>query len=503
MTSAVHSQVPPVTAVSANEPAANEKAKPPHPAIALLMRYAAIFKLSWAHRHEMAGPARLADEAAFLPAALSLQETPVHPAPRRLAWLLIALFVISLLWAILGKVDIVAVAPGRVVVSERTKVIQPLEPSVVQRVLVQDGDKVQAGQLLVELDPTVAMADSGNVGEQLAQSQSELVRTTALLETLDAIGQRPLPLAVRKPGISALAPALRLKVERQLESEWGDIRARFSRLDAEILRRRAELSVAEQSVARIEATLPMAKTREADYENLVGQGFVSTHATQDRRRERVELERELATLNAKRTEVQLLVAESQAGKDALLAETLRSLRDRQAEAQTRVGQLGQETIKAQQRENLTQLRAPVAGTVQQLAVHTAGGVVTEAQPLMVIVPEQAEVTAEVTLENKDIGFVSVGQDAEVKLETFLYTRYGAVKAQVQRVTADAVNDEKKGAVFMATLVLNQTSIDIDGKAVRLSPGMSLTAEIKTGQRRVIEFLLSPVQRAGSESLRER
>ena len=408
MTSAVHSQVPPVAPLSADALAANEAAKPPHPAIALLKRYAAIFKLSWAHRHEMAGPARLADEAAFLPAALSLQETPVHPAPRRLAWLLIALFVIALFWAIFGKVDIVAVAPGRVVVSERTKVIQPLEPSVVQRVLVKDGDKVQAGQLLVELDPTMALADSGNVGEQLAQSQSELVRTTALLETLDAIRQRSLPIAVRKPGVSALAPALRLKVERQLESEWGDIRARFSRLDAEILRRRAELSVAEQSVARIEATLPMAKTREADYENLVGQGFVSTHATQDRRRERVELERELATLNAKRTEVQLLVAESQAGKDALVAETLRSLRDRQAEAQTRVGQLGQETIKAQQRENLTQLRAPVAGTVQQLAVHTAGGVVTEAQPLMVIVPEQAEVTAEVTLENKDIGFVSVG-----------------------------------------------------------------------------------------------
>lgn len=497
MTSAAQS---PVSPISPGAPAANETAKPPHPTLALLKRYAAIFKLSWAHRHEMAGPARLADEAAFLPAALSLQETPVHPAPRRLAWLLIALFVIALLWAILGKVDIVAVAPGRVVVSERTKVIQPLEPSVVQRVLVKDGDKVQAGQLLVELDPTMAMADSGNVGEQLAQGQSELLRTTALLETLVL---RPPPLAVRKPALSTLPPTLRLKVERQLESEWGDIRARLSRLDAEILRRRAELAVAEQAVARIDATLPMAKTREADYENLVGQGFVSSHATQDRRRERVELERELATLNAKRTEVQLLVAESQAGKDALVAETLRNLRDRQAEAQTRVGQLGQETIKAQQRENLTQLRAPVAGTVQQLAVHTAGGVVTEAQPLMVIVPEQAEVTAEVTLENKDIGFVSVGQDAEVKLETFLYTRYGSVKAQVQRVTADAVNDEKKGAVFMATLVLKQATIDIDGKPVRLSPGMSLTAEIKTGQRRVIEYLLSPVQRAGSESLRER
>ncbi|MDP2015594.1 HlyD family type I secretion periplasmic adaptor subunit [Hydrogenophaga sp.] len=466
----------------------------------MLKRYASISKLSWAHRHEMAGPARLADEAAFLPAALSLQETPVHPAPRRLAWLLIALFVIALLWAILGKVDIVAVAPGRVVVSERTKVIQPLEPSVVLRVLVKDGDMVQAGQLLVELDPTMAMADSGSVSEQLAQSQSELTRTTALIETLN---QRSLPTAVPKPAQATFPPALQHKVLQQLGSEWDDIRARLSRLDAEIQRRKAELTVAEQSVARVEATLPMAIARQADYESLVGQGFVSSHATQDRRRERVELEQELATLRAKRTEVQLLVAESQAGKGALMAETLRNLRDRQAEAQTRVSQLGQESIKARQRESLTQLKAPVAGTVQQLAIHTPGGVVTEAQPLMVIVPEAAEVTAEVTLENKDIGFVSVGQDAEVKLETFPYTRYGAVPAEVQRVTADAVNDEKKGAVFMATLLLKQPTIDIDGKSVRISPGMSLTAEIKTGKRRVIEYLLSPVQRAGSESLRER
>lgn len=162
----------------------------PHPVVGLLRRYGAIFKLCWAHRQEMAGPARLADEAAFLPAALSLQETPVHPAPRRLALLLISLFLIALAWAIVGKVDIVAVAPGQVVVSERTKVIQPLEPSVVLRVLVKDGDRVQAGQLLVELDPTMAMADSGSVGEQLMQSQSELARTTALL---DALSQKSLP----------------------------------------------------------------------------------------------------------------------------------------------------------------------------------------------------------------------------------------------------------------------------------------------------------------------
>ena len=141
--------------------------------------------------------------------------------------------------------------------------------------------------------------------------------------------------------------------------------------------------------------------------------------------------------------------------------------------------------------------------MQQLAIHSVGGVVTEAQPLMVVVPDSSTVTAEVSIANQDIGFVNAGQTAEVKLETFPYTKYGTVLATVDVVTADAVTDEKKGSYYPATITLQQTSMLVDGKRVHLSPGMNVTAEIKTGRRRIIEYLLSPVQRAGSESLRER
>ena len=177
--------------------------------------------------------------------------------------------------------------------------------------------------------------------------------------------------------------------------------------------------------------------------------------------------------------------------------------DRQAQATLKRQQLTQERSKAEQRSRLTQLTAPTSGTVQQVAIHTEGGVVTPAQVLMVIVPRDAQVTAEVVIDNKDIGFVNAGQAAEIKLETFPFTRYGTVPATVKSVTADAVNDEKRGAIFPAVLSLTQTSIAIDGKRITLSPGMNITAEIKTGKRRVIEYLLSPVQRALSESLGER
>ncbi len=457
-----------------------------------------MFQHAWAHRAELAGPARHANELAFLPAALSLQDTPVHPAPRRLAWGLMVLFVLALLWSILGKVDIVAVAPGRIIVSDRTKVIQPLEASVVKAVLVKDGDRVKAGQVLVELDPTMAVADMASVQEQLKAAQSEEVRTQALLQLLSK--EKQLAQVIRGLEVDL---ASKNQLQAQLTSEWQDISAKLAKLNAESQRRQAEIATVQASIAKLEATVPMAQAREADFTKLVNQGFISGHATQDKTRERVELERDLTTQRARLVEAQASATETEQAKAAYRFETQRQLNDRYAQASTKRIQLRADNAKATQRERQTQLTSPVAGVIQQLAIHTTGGVVTSAQPLMIVVPDSPTVTAEITIANQDIGFVYAGQMAEVKLETFPYTKYGTVQARVDVVTADAVTDEKKGSYYPATLTLSQKDMLIDGKRVNLSPGMNITAEIKTGQRRIIEFLLSPVQRAGSESLRER
>ncbi|MBC7994809.1 MAG: HlyD family type I secretion periplasmic adaptor subunit [Rhizobacter sp.] len=469
----------------------NNAATPRHPAIELLARYKAIFQAAWAVRHELAGPKRLADETAFLPAALSLQETPAHPAPRRVAWVICVLFVIALAWAIFGQIDIVAVAQGRIVVSERTKTLQPLETSVVKRVLVKDGDAVQAGQVLVELDATNASADGASVQEQLSAMVSEERRTTALMAALKSN---------RAPALPKDSSA---RDSDQLQAEWQDITAKLAKLSAEQARREAEIATVRQTIAKLEATLPIAQQREADFKRLSDEGFIAGHAGQDRTRERIEQERDLATQRARLAEAQATLAESANTRSAYLAETQRALSDRQAQASSKRTQLTQELSKTEQRTRLTQMTAPVAGTVQQVAVHTEGGVVTEAQVLMIIVPKDAQVTAEVVIDNKDIGFVNAGQVAAIKLETFPFTRYGTVKAKVSSVTADAVNDEKRGAIFPATLALSQNSIVVDGKRIHLSPGMNVTAEIKTGKRRVIDYLLSPVQTAVGESMRER
>lgn len=467
------------------------------PTGALLAKYRHVLAAAWAHRHELAGPRRLADEAAFLPAALSLQETPTHPAPRRLAFAIMGIFGLALAWSFFGQVDIVAVAPGRIVVSERTKLVQPLENSVVKAVLVKDGDQVKAGQPLVELDPTVASADRKSVDEALRATQSDVIRARAVLEALDRGG-----------AAGATFPAVWPQADQttaraQLEAEWSDIAAKLGRLSAELARRQAESATAREGVAKLEATVPLAAQREQDAKRLADQGFMAAHMAQDRTRERIELERDLATQRARLAETLAAVRESESAWASYLAEVRRGLRDREAQADLKRQQATQEQAKVVRREKLTVLTAPADGTVQQLAVHTAGGVVTEAQTLMVIVPREAQVAAEVVVENKDVGFVQAGQEVVIKLETFPYTRYGTIPATVSRVSADAVTDEKRGAYFPATLALARAQIDVEGRAIRLSPGMNVTAEIKTGKRRVIDFLLSPVRQASGEALRER
>ena len=260
---------------NANNPnAGSSSSTQRHPALDLLSRYRAILSAAWTHRAELAGPRRLADEAAFRPAALSLQDTPVHPAPRRFAFGIIALFSIALVWSIVGKVDIVAIAPGRIIVSERTKLIQPLEASVVRSVLVKDGDSVQAGQVLVELDTTIASADKASVQEQLSASHSEVLRTAALLQRLGQSKLQPATnqglllnqellkhsglglqadLAVKlasNPGNNAIKA--NQATQAQLQSEWADIAARLAKLDAEATRRTAEMATVKELIAKLQ-----------------------------------------------------------------------------------------------------------------------------------------------------------------------------------------------------------------------------------------------------------
>lgn len=255
-----------------------------------------------------------------------------------------ALFAIALVWSIFGRIDIVAVAPGRIIVSDRTKLVQPLENSVVRRVLVREGDHVEAGQPLLELDPTAAHADRTSFGEAHRAAESESLRVRALQATLagEAGPGTKLPRWSPQDIPAAWSARERTDAQAQLLAEWSDITARTARLDAERQRREAEIATVRAMVAKLETTLPVVRQREADFQTLAAQGFMSGHATQDRMRERVEMERDLATQQARLQEALATLAEARQARMSYLAETRRALSERQAQADLKREQNAQE-----------------------------------------------------------------------------------------------------------------------------------------------------------------
>lgn len=468
----------------------------------LLHRYATVFRQAWARRAELGSPPRQYYEAQFLPAALALQETPVSPAPRVAMWLLIAFALLAVLWACVGHIDIVATAQGKIVPNDRVKTIQPLETATVQAIHVTDGQAVKAGDVLIELDATVADADIAGIDGDLRIVQLLAARDSAYLQSLNKLqqGKRLAPLLQAPAGIE-LSQAD--NEQRHLDGEWLELVSKLERLEADKASRQAELRAIRATVGKLENTAPIARRLAEDYQQLQAKKYVSSHGYLEREQARIEQEGELATQQEKLESVKASIREADKQKAELLASSQRTALDRLHDSEQKLAGYRQAIIKARQRSQLLKLTAPVDGIVQQLAVHTIGGVVTPAQPLMIVVPAGQALEIEAFIENKDIGFVNPGQAAEIKIETFPYTKYGALHGETTQVSTDAINDEKRGLVYSSKVKLPRTTMQIENKTVNLTPGMAVTVEIKTGQRRVIEYFLSPLIEHVGESLRER
>jgi hemolysin D len=460
-------------------------------------RYWHIFKSVWSIRDQLDPPSRTTDELAFLPAHLELIETPVSPTSRWTMRVLIAFFCIALLWACIGQLDIVAIAPGKTVASSRTKVVQPAETAVVRRILVQDGQVVKAGQLLIELDATAATADYTKADDALLTARLAELRFAAVAASLDS--GRPPVLAT-----AAGLPSDRLKQEQQLAtSQVAAFQAKRGNLEAAIAQRQAELQTVQSLIQPLEENARIAKSRAEDYATLVEGKYVGRHEYLLREQERIAAERDVASQKSRLGEIRSALTGAREELRVLVTDTRQQTLDGLHQARQQVGQFTPEVAKTQQRDKLMLLRAPVEGTVQQLAVHTVGGVVTPAQPLLAVVPSKESLEIEATVLNKDIGFVRPGQPVTVKIESFPYTRYGYLTGTVETVSHDAAQDEKLGLVFPARVKLDGTTLNIDGVDVRITPGMALSVEIKTGKRRVIDYLLSPLRTHAGEGLRER
>lgn len=455
------------------------------------------------------------DERAFLPAALEIVETPPNPLGRFLAFTLCAGALTAIGWAFFGKIDIVTVAGGKLVSQTRTQIVQPLEPASVRAILVKPGQDVHAGDALIELDKTAALAEIERARGDLAAALLDRMRLDALLN-----GAADAPFAT----VANTAPAETQKAQAELAAQIARQNAVIAGLTKEKLQRIADHQTLVQALAKLKKTLPLIAERAVIRAKAAAGGHASIPAKLESQQLLIEAQAErditiskIASAEAAMAELDQKIAGAEADFRATILGDL-------SKAQDRIRAAEEAFAKASRRADLLTLRAPISGTVQQMHVTGTGTVVTPAQQLLSIVPSDEPLEVEAVLENRDAGFVAAGQPVGVKVEAFPFTRYGLLRGTVVRVDRDAEATPAsmggaQGSQRMADqldqieaserlrytvrIALQPGSLDVDGHPAKLLPGMSVKAEIFTGKRRIIDFLLSPLSEYAHDALRER
>ncbi|MGL5130007.1 MAG: HlyD family type I secretion periplasmic adaptor subunit [Aeromonas popoffii] len=450
---------------------------------------------TWLSRLRQPGPARQQEtHYGFLPAHLALAETPPSPFARITALTLSAGVLLTLLWACWGQLDIQATASGRLLVFGRSQIIQSYEQARVLTIHVEDGQAVAANAPLLTLNTLGVSQDLSRLREQQAFQYQTLIRYQALYGN-QAVTQHP--------DYTKLTLAQQQALAENHQSELHEYRSTLNNLRAELGVNQANQAARRGDMASLTTLLANIRPRLQARRTLSQSQAISRVEYLEQEKELLETQRQLAQQQA---ELEVLQSQQQSLQERLAgfkAQKQREWIEKRQQAQLQLTAIEQELAKLSEREHLEVIRAPVAGTVQQLAIHTQGAVVQPAQQLLVIVPNEGVQYAEVKILNKDIGFVHQGQTVSIKVDAFPYTRYGTIDGELVSVSRDATTDEQLGLVFPARVKLSRGEMQIDNQPVRLTPGMSVVAEVKTDRRRVIDYLLSPVREYQAEALRER
>lgn len=442
------------------------------------------------------------DHQAFYPPLIRLQHTAPHPKGRRVLWMLLGLLAFLLIWTLVGRLDIVAVADGKLVPATYLKIVQPSEAGIVKEILVREGEIVRTGQVLMRMDALITNADLDVISTEHMRKALQIARIDA-----EIIG-KPL-----QPNVQAPAALVR-ETGAQYQANRDALAAALAEEHGRLVKAQQELAAARQQKERLEAVLPHYRQQDKAYEKLVKDGFAGALMGSDKRRELIEKQQELATQGHLIASAQASIDQSQKKLKQIEADYLRQLHAERNEAQTQIDKLAKELEKQQHRRELLELKAPQDGVIKDLATHTSGTVVQPGTVLASLVPREEKLKAEVWVSNEDIGFVRPGQPVKLKFAAYTFQKYGMGHGTVGYVSADAQSEEEardkglQGAGqrplrYKALVTLTTNALEMDGRAYPLTVGMQTTAEILLGDRTVAEYLLSPMQKAWHESGRER
>jgi hemolysin D len=441
----------------------------------------------------------------FSPPLLRLQETSPAPLGRAVLWLLAGMLAALIVWALIGRLDIVAVAEGKLIPQSYLKIVQPADAGIVKEILVREGEVVHAGQVLMRMDTLISEADTKAL-------DAEYQRKRLTLRRIDAeLSGKPFAPQAGDP------PALAREVDAQFHANRNALAAALAEERSWLAKARAELATANQVQARLGAVLPHYQGQDQAFEKLARDGFAGSIMASDKKRERMEKEQEFKTQAHLVESARAGMAQSEKKLAQIESDYRRQLYAERNDVQGAFDKLAQEVAKQTHRQALLELRATQDSVVKDLATHSVGTVVQPGTVLLTLVPRDETLRAEVWVSNDDIGFVRQGLPVKLKFAAFPFQKYGMVEGVVEHVSADSADgntgngaapDERSPArtaplVYKALVTLNSMWLEMDGQRFQLGAGMQSNAEILLGTRTVAEYLLSPVRKAWHEAGRER
>ena len=440
----------------------------------------------------------------FAPAILRAQHENAAPLPRMVLYIALTLFAVMLAWACFGRLDIIAVAQGKLIPGTYVKIVQPADSGVVRDILVKDGQEVKTGQVLMRMDTQVSDADSATIYNDLHLRVLQLRRIQAELSGA------PFEIAKSDP------PAMYQQVLAQYHANREAFRSQIENEQAALAKAEQDLKGAVEMESRLKQTVPIYRETEAAHQNLAKDGFISRLAMLDKTRERIEKEQELKAQTYQVASLKASIEQSRKRLAQIASAYRQQLQNERSDANAQRLRLEQEAGKQAYKHDLLELKAPHDGVVKDLATHTSGTVVSPGTILMTLVPHDDPVKAEVWVTNEDAGWVEVNQKVKIKLAAFPFNKYGMVNGHVEYVSPDAAElpdtrerdrkDTREHVMppsgFRTLVVLDSPYLERDGKRFRVSAGMLVSAEVNLGSRTVMEYLLSPVQKVTHEAGRE-
>lgn len=440
------------------------------------------------------------DATEFAPEIVRVQQRPPSPLPRTVLYALLTLFAMMLIWATVGRLDIVAVAQGKLVPESFLKIVQPAESGIVREILVREGDSVQEGQVLVRMDTRLSDADGRTLLGELQRKRLQLRRIDAELA-----GK---PLTLQPDDLASIFAQTEAQYQARRQAYLDALGAE----QATLVKAQHDLKSASEIEGKLQQTVPIYKDQAESWDKLAKEGFAGRLLALDRQRTYVESQQELRAQSQNVASLRALISHSEKRISQITSNYRQQLQNERAEAEALYHKLQQDWDKQEHRHALLELKAPQAGIVKDLATHTPGTIVAPGTILLTLVPHDEPLVAEVWVSNNDAGFVQTDQRARVKLAAYPFTKFGMLDGVVKQIGADAkekpepvgaVSKSMQEAAYRALINLGSNHLESQGRQLRLVPGMLVNAEIHIGTRTVFEYLLSPVQKVAHEAGRER